>query len=298
MRFLMGGIIMDFKDELKRVRKHGAVKSATTRRKVYPEFADCEKCGGTLYKADGTICSCYRMNQIYNKLRAANVGNRYFDVTLDFYTKHLHSCSVIMYNGFKSGSSNNTFGIEDFVEFVDNYVHTFDKRAVDGRGFIISGNTGCGKTGAVCYIIREVLMQGKSAYYIDTNDLLETIDISWNGDEEEKSIARKKLKNLDEVDLLVLDDIGSEYSKNKDWLYNQFLKRIKKRYSFNRPTIMTTNLTPEKIMSGFDEGVVGRLSSVLSEFQVIYMQNAKDVRVVKGSKSSLRKDMSRETKGE
>lgn len=264
--------------------------------RVYPEFASCEECLGTLYKADGSICECMAKHRLYNRLRDANVGRRYFDVNLEFYRKYLKECDVAMWNGLKSEFHSDSYNINEFIKFIDNYAKSFASRLGDGRGFIICGGTGCGKTGAMCYIIREVLRSSKrfTAYYIDTIELLDTIDIAWNGNADESEMARAKLSRLKKVDLLVFDDIGSEYAKNKEWLYGRFLDIIKRRYRDNLPTLLATNLQPEKLVAGFDEGPIGRLSSVLSEFQVVCMCNTDDVRVTKTKRVSLHNDMKRE----
>lgn len=280
-------------NRIKRIKNSGKLKvDDDVKRKVYPEFADCEDCGGTLYKQDGTICECMAKRKSYNQLRHANIGAKYYDVNLEFYLNGLKGTEVIMRNGLKVMPDQRQYNIEDFVDFLKDYVSTFSARMRDGRGFIMCGDTGCGKTGAACYIVKRLLQKGFSGYYIDTNDLLETIDTSWSGEEDKKAQARDKLLKLRTVDVLVLDDFGSEYAKNKEWLYNQFLKIIKHRYSENRPTIMASNIDPVNLMSNFDEGSFARLSSVLTEsFQVIHLRRAKDMRIESAKKKSLRKDM-------
>lgn len=264
----------------KKVRKDNDNESAV-HRKVYAEFADCPDCKGTLYKSDGTICECMSKYSLYNKLRKANVGDRYFDVTLDFYTQYLDGSDVVVYNGLKSVPDGDPYDIRYFTRFLARYVNRFDP-IKGGNGFVLCGGTGCGKTGATCYVIREVIKNKKcTAYYIDTMNLLETIDIMWNGNSDDSDRARYKLNRLKLVDLLVLDDIGSEYSKNKNWLYTKFMEIIKDRYSHKKQTIMTTNMTPRKMFDGFNEETAGRLSSVLSEFKIIHFTSVSDVRVLK-----------------
>lgn len=276
--------MVDCKREFARLKKSGKGKEDKVNRRIYPEFADCPDCNGTLYKSDGTICECMSKYRLHNKLRIANVGERYFDVTLDFYTEYMSESGVVMYNGLKSMPDNTPHDIMDFVNYMEHFVEDFNP-VKGGCGFVICGGTGCGKTGATCYAVREVLRQNKgTAYYIDTMNLLETIDIMWNGDSVDSNAARRKLNNLKKVDLLVLDDIGSEYSKNKNWLYTKFMEIIKDRYAHNKQTIMTTNMTPSKMLAGFDEETAGRLSSVLAEFKIIYFGGAVDVRVLKSSR--------------
>lgn len=283
---------MDYSAKIKFIRASaGDDQPNRIRQKIYPEFKHCPECHGTFRKADGTICECMRLYKVHNQLRKANVPARYFDVDLDFYRKHLGRMELIMFPGLQSASDKILRSVRDFVRFIDGYVNGFDNRLRDGKSFVMCGGTGCGKTGACCYIVREVLSAGFTAYYIDTHDLLDTISVWYGGEGDEKAKAKSKLDSLKKYDLLILDDIGSEYAKNKSWLYDRFLDLIKSRYMALKPTVITSNASPDNLLSGFDDDMAGRLRSVLSEFQILFLQNAKDVRVVKANSNSLYKTL-------
>lgn len=258
--------------------------------KIYQRYSKCKQCNGTLYLSDGSACSCLNKYRLDNKLDCANVGVRYRDVTLNFYRDNLIAAKVTI--------DNKKSGIDQFIKYIDLYVKTFDNRLEDGRGFILCGNTGCGKTGALCYIVKEIITAGYNSYYIDTNELLETILLTYNDDIDtyEKKVAFKKLETLKTVDLLILDDFGSEYSRNLEWLYNIFLRLLKTRYSRNKPTLMSTNLKSNELMKKFDKEMADRLNSVFNEiFDVIILTSDVDVRNVKGNKSLIA-EMKKEVK--
>lgn len=284
----------DIKAKLKSMRAAGGGQPDKIKQKVCVEFKDCPECHGTFYRDDGSICNCMRLNKIHNQLRRANVPARYFDVDLEFYKEHLKKTTVILRPGLQSGADKNPVTVREFVRFIDSYARNFGNRLRDGKSFVICGGTGCGKTGACCYLVREVMLSGHSAYYIDTHDLLDTISVWYGGEADERSKAKQKLDSLKKYDLLILDDIGSEYSKNKSWLYDRFLDLIKSRYMELKPTVITSNASPDNLLSGFDDDMAGRLRSVLSEFQILFLQNAKDVRVVKANRSPLYRTLGEE----
>lgn len=287
---------MDYKSKIKSIRaaSGGNGQGDKTKLKVHPEFKHCPDCGGTFRKADGTICECMRLNKIHNRLRKANVPARYFDVDLKFYRDYLGKMVLYMRSGLQARADKNPRTNRDFVRFIDGYVKNFENRLIDGKSFVICGGTGCGKTGACCYMVREVILAGYTAYYLDTHDLLDTISMWYSGEGEDKFNAKAKLDSLKKFDLLILDDMGSEYAKNKSWLYDLFLDLIKSRYMDLRPTVITSNATPDTILSGFDDDMAGRLRSVLSEFQILHLQGATDVRVVKARTESLYKSLCEE----
>lgn len=255
------------------------------KRKVYQRFVGCEICNGTLYDEDGNMCpNCMKQHLMELKYKETNIGIKYYDTNLKFYKKNMKSMQVYV-NG--SGTPKN---VDFFTDYIRLYISTFESRLADGRGFLLSGECGCGKTGALCFIVKELKLNGYYVYYIDTNELLETISASYNKDEE----AIKKLDNLKRYDLLVLDDFGSEYGKDV-WRYNIFLKLLKSRYSKNLPTLMSTNLDADSLFEEFSEDVAPRLSSVFSEiFDIITLDGTKDMRKVK---TSLYDRMTKEVEG-
>ena len=133
-------------------------------------------------------------------------------------------------------------------------------------------------------------LRGFNVFYIDTNELLETISASYDKDEE----ASTKLRKLKIYDLLVLDDFGSEYGKDT-WRYNIFLKLLKSRYAKSLPTLMSTNLDASSLFDDFAEEVAPRLSSVFAEiFEVLSLDGTKDMRKHFQKNRSLYEDMSSE----
>lgn len=276
----------DLVDSIRRQRKNSKGKEVVEqKRKIYPKYKDCDICGGTLYDEDGNMCDCMRLHLNDLKYKEANIGEKYWNANLQFYKKHMRGMQV--YIGGKRTPKN----VDFFTDYIRLYISTFPNRLQDGRGFLLSGECGCGKTGALCFIVKELKLKGYKVYYIDTNELLETISASYDKDED----ATRKLSKLKTYDLLVLDDFGSEYGKDT-WRYNIFLKLLKSRYAKNLPTLMSTNLEPDSLFEEFSEDVAPRLSSVFAEvFEVLLLEGTKDMRKHFQSKKSLYDDMSNES---
>lgn len=65
------------------------------------------------------------------------------------------------------------------------------------------------------------------------------------------------LPGLMAADLLVLDDLGRE--KSTDWVLERLYVLVNERYNQQRPTIVTTNYTPDALADRGYEAIVSRL---------------------------------------
>lgn len=77
-----------------------------------------------------------------------------------------------------------------------------------------------------------------------------------------KSPARSVAQAMIEARMLVLDDIGTVRlvdERKSDWAYGRLLDIIDSRYAQMRPTIATSNLTPNELALAVGERVTGRL---------------------------------------
>lgn len=269
------------------------VPDVVRKRKVYAEYSDCEVCHGTLYKDDGTPCSCRFKHIISMNLYKCNVGRNFHYVTLDYYRKMFKRMKITHMSLLDDGTITR-WTLEDFLSLLELYPKSFDDRLKDGRGFLISGGTGGGKTCAVAYVIKELCIlnyknskmstnsderSDYSMYFIDTIRMLDIIRDSYDDNSETKYESKKTLRYLEKVDLLALDDLGAEYTKSNEWLINIFLKVIKGRANNNKPTLITTNYSPDALKEKFSEDSYGRLSSVINEkFDIIVLDGFKDAR--------------------
>lgn len=254
------------------------------KRRIILDYTDCPHCEGSLYLPNGKPCQCRKDFIIGNKLKKCGVGTGYIYVDMKFYKKRLAGMEVQVQHGLL-GPSGGKLKIHEFIEFIELYIDTFDNRLYDGHGFILSGMTGCGKTSATVYIIRELCKtkyakaRKPSIKFIDMLTVLDTIKDTWDDDSDTRKESKQLIKDLSEFDLLVLDDLGAEYTKSKDWVVSILLSVIKKRLNNNRPTIITTNLKLSELSKNFSTDEHGRLASVLSEkFDVLSIVKTSDVR--------------------
>lgn len=121
---------------------------------------------------------------------------------------------------------------------------------------IFVGNTGCGKSHLACAIIKEVMQQGYSGYFITLSEIVTSITGTWNkfSNLTEAQIIRK----LVDLDLLVIDECGV---LAKDFDTSKLFDILNFRYSNKRPTILLTNSLEDarekigdRVISRIEEG--------------------------------------------
>lgn len=124
----------------------------------------------------------------------------------------------------------------------------------NGRGLILLGPVGTGKTSIAVSILRRAIEQGYNGYIISMISLLDTLQTLIKGPAEHYIKFENRIRN---IPLLVLDDFGAEYSNA--WVANKVESIISDRVGDRKSTIITTNLTVAQIKSSYDGRVYDRL---------------------------------------
>ncbi len=127
-------------------------------------------------------------------------------------------------------------GTEEAYSAVKDYLLNREKNFAAGRGLILMGAVGCGKTHLGCAILNCALEDGYHAAYWNVPQQL---DMMMYGHADED----KQMKVLDKAvmaQVLLLDDLGAE--KTSSWTQKELVIILDERYRENKPTIITSNL--------------------------------------------------------
>lgn len=147
-------------------------------------------------------------------------------------------------------------------------------KPVQSRSLLLKGPYGTGKSHLAYSAARALLDAGYSALYLSVPKLLTKIKETYNG-----SVAFSEaqlLEYVESVDLLVLDDLGAEYTNirngNDNWVWSKLFEVVDGRAG--KPTIYTTNLSSAEL-----EQKVGtrNFSRILDGTEILVM-NGKDYR--------------------
>lgn len=126
--------------------------------------------------------------------------------------------------------------IQDQYSQVKDYVVNLKGNISEGRGLLLKGSVGTMKTTLAAAILQEHITQGGRGMFISMSGLLDNIFTL-----KAKSIDKwtKFEQQIRETPLLVLDDLGAEYSEG--WVLTKVDAIIAERYNRCRTIIITTN---------------------------------------------------------
>ena len=137
------------------------------------------------------------------------------------------------------------------LNFCKDYASDFD---LSSPSLLMTGRTGLGKTHLSLAIAEQVLKKGFTVVYDTTQNVMNKLQRERFGKGESDEDTELL---LEECDLLILDDLGTEFSTQFTVaaLYNIINTRMLK----NAPVIISTNLSVKEIGEKYSERIASRL---------------------------------------
>lgn len=108
------------------------------------------------------------------------------------------------------------------------------------RWLFICGPVGTGKTGLAVGYARLWMEKTRGKETLKFTDV-PSMSLDVKSEYDSDSSARSLLRMYSQCGLLVLDDLGAEYTRNPDWLQEVLWHVIGKRYCGELPTVITSN---------------------------------------------------------
>lgn len=212
----------------------------------------CPDCKDTGY-VNGKRCHCFEqaaIDLIYTQSNLSTVLARenFEHFSLDYYSKENQN-----ENGLSSYDAA-VLAVNECHEFIDTFNTEF-------RNLFFYGNTGVGKTFLSNCIAKALLDAGHSVVYFTAPQLF---DILEKDVFEKDGAARELHRNIYEVELLIIDDLGTEV--NNRFTTTQFLRTLNERMQRERSTIISTNLAMSDVEDLYTER---SLSRILGYYTVI-----------------------------
>jgi len=124
------------------------------------------------------------------------------------------------------------------VQAARDFAENLDRNLDEGRGLWFMGDTGTGKTTLGMLVASEALKAGKSVGIYFTPKLLTRIRQTYQEAESENAYSRF-FERLTSVDLLYIDDLGSE--RHTDWVVEQLYAVVNERYENQQAMLVTSN---------------------------------------------------------
>lgn len=119
------------------------------------------------------------------------------------------------------------------IQAAKSYVDNFDKLKPFGKGLLLYGDCGTGKTYAAACIVNALIDQGIPCLMTNFSRVINTL---WSIEKKQEYIDA-----FNQYSLLVLDDLGAE--RQSEYVAEQVFNVIDGRYRAKLPLIVTTNLS-------------------------------------------------------
>ena len=200
----------------------------------------CPECSDTGF-VNGKMCKCFKEMLITENIKSSGMGN-----LID--KQSFENFDIERYKGNPEGYKKIQKAIEDIKNFIDN----FGKAP---QTLLFVGKTGTGKTHMSTAIAKALIEKGYEVLYDSSQNIVEAFEHdrfkSGYGAYEPK--GDKYL----ECDLLILDDLGTEFVNQftLSCLYNL----INTRQNKGRSTIISTNLSATELTAKYEDRIYSRL---------------------------------------
>ena len=132
---------------------------------------------------------------------------------------------------------NDDGGNDKMSRMAKRYVENFDTFYKEGKGLLLYGDVGTGKTYIACMIANALIDKGYPVLVTNFSRILNTLQGTFE--------KQEYLDSLNQFKLLVIDDLGVE--RDTGFAKEQVFSIIDSRYREGKPMIITTNLTMQKL---------------------------------------------------
>lgn len=204
----------------------------------------CKLCQDTARTKDGKLCTC--VQEIISELRQKQVNSASplslcsfdaFDITLYPDTMLPEIGTTIRQH------------MQDIYAYCYEYAHSF---SLANPSLYLCGYAGLGKTHLALSIAKTVLQAGFHVVYISAQNAFSDIE------KERFDPAGNTMETLEGAQLLILDDLGTEFLT--PYLSSNLYRLMNTRINRGLPTIYTSNIIDDKdLQRRYTEKIVSRL---------------------------------------
>ena len=219
----------------------------------------CPDCQDTGY-IDNEKCHCFRQRIIDEMYQQSNLREILKE----------ENFSTLSYKYY---DQENLEKMKVAVETCKKFTENFDKGF---ENILLCGTVGIGKTFLSNCIAKEILDQGHSVLYLSAFQLFDLMaKNSFSANAPKEDSVTKQYPHIFESDLLIIDDLGTELANS--FTMAGFFLVINERLLRKKSTLISTNLSPEKILTTYTERTASR---IISNYTMLKLSGS-DIRLKK-----------------
>ena len=208
----------------------------------------CKECRDTGYVGEPVheMCACLKravMNRLYQAEGLQGLERENFSAFDD---------SIFPDEPIEGRKTSQRAFIRKCRVFCEEYANTF--AAGEGKGLLLCGRSGLGKTFLMNCVAQRVLERGYSVVVISAYKLIEAMRRFQFGED-----GMEQVQDMLSCDLLCIDDLGSE-PMLRGVTVSSLYHIINERRNANRSTVITTNLDSDLLYEKYDDRIAARLT--------------------------------------
>ncbi|MDD6491289.1 MAG: ATP-binding protein [Firmicutes bacterium] len=203
---------------------------------------DCPDCKDTGY-IDGSKCHCFKqaiINILYEQSGIQEMLKK-------------ENFSMLSYEYFEGEDLKR---LQNTVAECRNFIKTFDS---DYHNLFFYGTVGTGKSFLSGCVAKELIESGHSVIYSSSAKLLETLSANVYDYKNNKDTSANDQNDFYGCDLLIIDDLGTEYPKNIN--ITILFSLLNGRHLNRKSTIISTNLSLEDFRNLYSDRIFSRISN-------------------------------------
>ena len=215
---------------------------------IFEPVYTCADCKDTGY-IKGEKCHCFKQEVINVVYSQSNIKNILARENFETFSYEYYSEDSIDPATGLSALETARIAVNKCRFFIDDFGNS-------PKNIFFYGETGVGKTFLSNCIAKELLEKGYSVIYFTAFQLF---DILSKGVFERDADAIAAHKNIFDCDLLIIDDLGTEFMNS--FTTSQLFLCVNERILRQKSTIISSNLGPTDIINMYSERTASRISS-------------------------------------
>lgn len=234
-------------DDLIRTKKMLLVENGYT-----PDYLEnqyrCKACKDTGF-VGAEPCSCFKqglINIAYEQSNLKHILNK----------ENFNSFSLKYYSQ-KTDAKAGLSPYDNMLKIKQICVGLIEKFDIEKENLLLTGQTGLGKTFLCNCIAKELLDSGYTVLYFTAPQLFKLFEESRFHREDMQDESKDLLSTLFNVDLLIIDDLGTESISTIT--ISDLFNVVNSRYLNQTSTIISTNLSFGQMQERYSERVVSRI---------------------------------------